>query len=87
LEEANIEIYNLKFLTILEDVVSWYISFYVLADYKEGILSGNTDERIENLKWNNINSLPKKLYLPFKRFSTWENIHEKNIYELLKGVE
>lgn len=84
LEEANIYIYNLSFLTVLEDKSNKYISFYVLAEYESGNLSGNIDERIEDLRWVSVDSIPEKLYLPFRRFCNWENIHWKDIQSFLK---
>ena len=87
MEEANIEIEHLRFLTILEDKINWYLSFYILAQYKSGRLYGNIDEKIESLKWVDIDNFPKELYWPFRRFFTGENIHWKNIYELLRDLK
>ena len=67
-EEAHISIKNIKFLSILEDSINGYLSFYVLADYEKGELIPNLKENILSLKWIHVNDIPKELYTPFRRF-------------------
>lgn len=76
-EEANIEIQNLKFLTILENITNerHYISYYILADYKNWKIIWQKQENINNLNWFHINELPDDLYEPFKIFLSWNTIN------------
>jgi 8-oxo-dGTP diphosphatase len=68
LEEAGIEIKNIKFVTATNDINleenSHYITIYVAAEHASGEPKIMEPDRAEKWDWFSWNELPKPLFLP-----------------------
>ena len=68
LEEAGIEIENIKSATFTNDIFpkeqKHYITAYVTADYSAGEVKVMEPDKCEEWKWVNWNALPKPLFIP-----------------------
>jgi 8-oxo-dGTP diphosphatase len=68
-EETNLQIKNVLFLTITEDIFAQeqhYITLWVAAEYDSGILKNNEPEKCEDIGWFTKDQFPQELFLPFK---------------------
>jgi 8-oxo-dGTP diphosphatase len=68
LEETNSEICNARILTLTEDIFDahkHYITLWVLADFKGGIVTNNEPEKCEALEWFILDNVPAPLFLSF----------------------
>lgn len=68
LEEAGIEIKNIKSATFTNDIFpkeqKHYITAYVTADYSAGEVKVMEPDKCEEWKWVNWNVLPEPLFIP-----------------------
>ncbi|MEK6908812.1 MAG: NUDIX hydrolase [Nanoarchaeota archaeon] len=70
LEEAGINIENLKFATFTNDLHisegKHYITLFLIGDYVSGEVRIMEPEKCEEWKWFSWNQLPKPLFLPIE---------------------
>ena len=66
LEETNIEIKNLRFVTFTSDIYrnarAHYITLFYVADWKEGAVQLMEPDKCEEWKWSRWDSLPQPLF-------------------------
>ena len=80
-EEADIQIENVKFLTVVNDFYQekHYVTISMISDYKSGVVKlTNFDEHYE-WDWFSVWDLPKNLFYPFQNFI---NIHQDLLEEI-----
>jgi len=69
-EEAGIEIKNVRYTTLTNDVFSadgtHYITIYLLAEHASGEPTVKEPERCECWQWFSWNELPKPLFIPMQ---------------------
>ncbi len=70
MEEAGIEIENVRFSTITNDIHRnegvHYITIYMIADHKSGEPRIMEPEKCEGWEWFEWNEFPEPLFLPLK---------------------
>lgn len=70
-EEVGIEISNLRFLTITNDVFlkenKHYITIFYIGDYKKGDLRVLEPTKCSEWKWFLKDKLPSNLFLPYEK--------------------
>jgi 8-oxo-dGTP diphosphatase len=69
-EETSIDIKNIRFLSITNDVFKkekkHYITIFMVADYFSGEVKIMEPNKCREWKWFNWNNLPQPLFLPIK---------------------
>ncbi|MEK7680606.1 MAG: NUDIX hydrolase [Patescibacteria group bacterium] len=68
MEEAGIEIKNLRFGSVVNDIFEveqkHYITIYMVADFASGEVKTMEPEKCEGWDWFDWNNLPQPLFLP-----------------------
>lgn len=68
-EEVGIEVENIKFVTITNDIFgknNHYVTIFVTCDYKSGSVKNLELERCAYWKWLEWEKLPEPLFLPIQ---------------------
>lgn len=71
-EETGIEIQNVRFMTVTNDITREYGTHYItlafVADWKSGEPATVEPDKIGDWEWFAWNSLPEPLFIPFANF-------------------
>ena len=80
-EEVNLDIHKTSFADITNDIMSdighHYVTLFFYVDKFSGELKNMEPEKCSELKWFNLNELPKNLFLPL------ENLVKKGYFKTL----
>ncbi len=72
LEEAGVEIRNIRFAGITNDKIptenKHYITIFVDSDYHRGKAENKEPDRATEIRWYSWDNLPSPLFLPLKNF-------------------
>lgn len=71
-EETNVDIKNLKIITITEDIHQadhdHYITIWLVADYVGGEVTDMEPDKAQDWDWYEWDKLPKPFFLPVENF-------------------
>ncbi len=69
-EEVNVDVKNAKVVGVTNDVMGekHYVTFFVEADYAGGDVKSNEPDKISEVAWFSLSSLPSPLFVPLKNF-------------------
>lgn len=78
LEETNLEIENIKFLTATNDIFleSWkhYVTVFMICDYKSWVFKNMEPHKCEKWEWFHRNNFPEPLMMPINNlYKSWIN--------------
>lgn len=72
LEETDVKIKNIKYITITNDVFEvekkHYITIYMLAEYDSGDVKIMEPDKFDKWDWFSWEDLPEPLFMPIKNF-------------------
>lgn len=78
LEETGVEIKNIRFSTITNDIFKkegkHYITIFMLSDWKSGEAKVMEPDKCEEWRWVSRNNLPEPLFLPL------DNLLKKDLF-------